>query len=261
MKELPAEPPPFPSEILKRGSADRERIKEWQSMLAFDADYGIKVDGSFGDETVYCTKLFQGFRGLPQTGEVDVVTWDELTNGVNLPKYTRILTKKFTPAYRCRIDVIVIHTMESPHKKNTAEANAAWLAKDDTPKASAHYFVDFDGDIVQSVRDHHIAWGCPGLNSKGLHIEHAGFARFTRSEWLSGENFLMLQKSAKLASEKARKYNIPIKFHDADALKRGERGLAGHKQGTDAFSAGAGHWDPGPGWPWDVYLDLVRSAK
>lgn len=260
MKHTISELPPDPDFVLKLGDSG-EHVDEWQSILSVDCEYGIAIDGKFGLETAYCTKLLQAARGLPQTGTVDYKTWDAAIDRAPPTKYTKILTSKFTPAFRCKIDLLVVHTMESPHKGDTAERVATWLARADSPKASAHYFIDCEGDVVQSVADHNVAWGAPGANAKGLHFEHAGFAKFTRAQWLEEPQMKMLRTSARLLAEKARKYNIPIKLVDVGPLKSGERGITGHKHCTDAFSNGAGHWDPGPGWPWDVYLKLVNGEK
>lgn len=259
MRETPSHPPPHPEEVIKRGDKG-ERVEEWQSILAVDCDYGIAIDGAFGAETVYCTKLFQAWKNLPQTGIVDVVTWDAAADFVLSPKYKHRGAKNFTPAFRVRIDLIVIHTMEAPHKPDTAERVADWFNGPTAPKASAHYCVDQDS-IVQCVRDNNIAWHAPGVNENSIGVEHAGYAKFSREEWLSDKNLEMLRMSARLVGDKCRKYSVPVRLLTAAEVKGRERGLTGHKQVTDAFSAGKGHWDPGPGWPWDVYLRLVNGEK
>lgn len=55
-----------------------------------------------------------------------------------------------------RIQYIVIHYVEA---LGGAEANCRYYAGGDRG-ASAHYFVDFDGSIWQSVEDRDIAWHC-----------------------------------------------------------------------------------------------------
>lgn len=55
-----------------------------------------------------------------------------------------------------RIKYIVIHYVGAT---GGAEANCKWYAGGDRG-ASAHYFVDFDGSIWQSVEDKNIAWHC-----------------------------------------------------------------------------------------------------
>lgn len=55
-----------------------------------------------------------------------------------------------------RIKYIVIHYVGAT---GGAEANCKWYAGGNR-SASAHYFVDFDGSIWQSVEDKDIAWHC-----------------------------------------------------------------------------------------------------
>lgn len=55
-----------------------------------------------------------------------------------------------------RIKYIVIHYVGA---LGGAEANCRFYAGGDR-KASAHYFVDFDGSVWQSVEDKNIAWHC-----------------------------------------------------------------------------------------------------
>jgi hypothetical protein len=45
----------------------------------------------------------------------------------------------------------------------------------------------------------------------------------------------------------------------ADDLLAGRRGLSGHAQVSAAFRK-SDHWDPGPGFPVESFLDRVRRA-
>ena len=156
------------------------------------------------------------------------------------------------------IDLIIVHTMESPDKPDTAERVAAWFAGSNAPKASAHYNVDVDS-IVQSVRDRDVAWHAPGANHNGIGIEHAGYAKQTKEDWKNAYNQAMLLRSAKLVAWLCKEYNIPIERRTVDELKSKMRGICGHVDVTNAFSGGRGHWDPGPSWPWKDYLALVEE--
>ena len=55
-----------------------------------------------------------------------------------------------------RIKYIVIHYVGAT---GGAKANCQWYARADR-RASAHYYVDFDGSVWQSVEDNNIAWHC-----------------------------------------------------------------------------------------------------
>ena len=155
-----------------------------------------------------------------------------------------------------RIDLIVIHTMETDEKGDTAEHCALWF-KNPAAKVSAHYCVDANS-IVQCVRDQDIGWHAPGANHDGIGIEHAGRARQTGRDWSDEYSTAMLDRSAGLVADLCRKYAIPIAWLYAADLKAGKRGITTHKAVSDAFKRSS-HWDPGPGFPVERYLALVRA--
>jgi N-acetyl-anhydromuramyl-L-alanine amidase AmpD len=70
----------------------------------------------------------------------------------------------------------------------------------------------------------------------------------------------MLRRSAVLVADVCARYAIPIyKLSTAEVLA-GVRGICGHADVTNAFRKGD-HSDPGPHFPWDHYLELVRVAS
>jgi N-acetyl-anhydromuramyl-L-alanine amidase AmpD len=165
----------------------------------------------------------------------------------------------YTPVAKRTIDLLVIHTMESPEKPDTAEAVANWFAGSGAPEASAHYCID-NNTVVQCVRDHDVAWAAPGANHNGLHFEHAGRAAQSKKDWSDPYSTAMLLRSANLAAQKCKRYGIPVRRLTAAELKAGRRGLCGHIDVTRAFRKGT-HTDPGVDFPWDRYLRYVRAFK
>jgi N-acetyl-anhydromuramyl-L-alanine amidase AmpD len=165
--------------------------------------------------------------------------------------YTRV-----TGAPR-RIDVIVIHTMESPEKPDTAEAVAAWFAGSNAPQASAHYCVD-SNSVVQGVLDKDVAWAAPGANHNGIQIEHAGRAAQTAKDWRDGYSVKELAVSAETTRGLVRKYNIPIRWLSPNDLRAGRRGITSHANVSAAFRK-SNHTDPGPNFPVTAYLALVAK--
>lgn len=269
---------------MKLGSKGPE-VKAWQAALNAagfrDASGAALVaDGAFGPRTEQATRAFQQSVGLPATGEVGP---DESAKLLTMTKpsqptlpsveapsgYPFMQAKHYTPVAggRKKIDLIVIHDMEYPENPEGAE----WCAKFFTNplgrdkqgnvvpvKASAHYCVD-NNSIVQCVKDGDVAWHAAGANHNGIGIEHAGYAKQSRAEWLDAYSTSELKLGAKLCAELCAKYGIPIQKVSAEQLKAGgARGICGHADVTKAF--GGTHWDPGAGFPWDLYLEWVKEA-
>lgn len=171
-----------------------------------------------------------------------------------------IPARNYTPGRIKPIQLLVIHDMESPERLDTAEAVARYFAGSNAPRASTHYNIDSDS-VVQSVKDSDTAWCAPGANANGLHFEHAGFARQSRSEWLDDYGMKMLKLSADLVGSKAKQYGIPIKRLTPLEIRGGKSGIVGHWDVTKAFPDKGSHTDPGANFPWDHYFDLMGSGR
>lgn len=257
--------------ILKRGSHGAE-IGNWQRFLRnVDAtdDRGdpIDVDENFGPQTEQATKHYQADAHLTPDGIVGPLTRARARLSGFVP---------FVQAKNCyvrssderSIRLIVIHTMESSEKPGTAESIARWFANESAPRypaprASAHYAIDPEATI-QCVRDRDVAWGAPGrlpdgtyVNDRALHVEHAGFARQTESDWADGPSRLILWRSSNLVRRLCLDYVLPMVRVDVEGLKAGHSGITGHADLSKAF--GGSHWDPGPGFPWTSFLAMVRG--
>jgi N-acetyl-anhydromuramyl-L-alanine amidase AmpD len=170
------------------------------------------------------------------------------------PEFLRAMYQ--TSAHRERVDVVVIHTTETPCVSGMALRIAQGFAEGNR-KASAHYIVD-PGNIIQCVHEHDVAWHCPGANRRGIGIEHAGFtARPTPTDWLHDQHAAgMLELSAELVAGICERWNIPVVHLTPAELAVNHRGIVSHADATEAFQTTGGHVD-GSTWPWDSYLAAV----
>ena len=171
--------------------------------------------------------------------------------------YPFVESPNVTPATARRIDVVVMHTMEIAERKDAAEICARWFA---TPvsKVSAHYCVDAD-TVIQCVREKDIAWHARGGNTASIGVELAGFARQTRKDWADAYSTAVLGRAAALVADVCRRRAIPVRWLVAGDLSAGRRGITGHAEVSKAYRK-SDHWDPGPGFPVERFLAMVRAA-
>lgn len=163
------------------------------------------------------------------------------------------------PRTKGALRLIVIHDMEAPETKNTAENVAKWFAGPTAPQASAHYCCDNDS-TVQCVHDEDIAWHAPGANSTGIGIELAGYAKQQRGDWLDPYSKQMLDTQVvPLVAHLCKQYGIPVvKLSPADVAS-GKAGICGHVDVTRAYPGKGDHTDPGNGFPWDYLISQVKT--
>jgi hypothetical protein len=144
---------------------------------------------------------------------------------------------------------IVIHSTEG----DTAAGAATWFANPESA-GSAHLVVD-DRECYRTLDDTRIPFGAPGTNTNGFHIEHAGHAKlWNRQKWMSHEQ--TLRRGAFKAAFHAVKFGVPLKILSANDLRHGRSGFVTHATVSEAFHGS--HTDPGPGFPLDHYMELVR---
>ncbi len=151
---------------------------------------------------------------------------------------------------------VVIHDMEAPETLTRAENTAAYFSTVTRP-ASTQLSVDADS-AVRSVPDDRGCYGASGLNWNGVHIEHAGYARQSREEWLDDYSKAMLNISARITAAYCLRYNIPAVHVGVEGLKNGRPGIVTHWDSTIAFGVYGGHTDPGANFPMDYYIELVN---
>jgi len=135
------------------------------------------------------------------------------------------------------IKSIIIHDTEGSYS-----GTISWF-RDPAAEVSAHYVIrSSDGHIAQMVDEKNIAWHVACYNTGTIGIEHEGYAS-KPDVWFTEA---MYSQSAKLTAYLADKYRVP-KEHGP---------IQGHGEAPDCSD----HTDPGPGWDWAHYIDLVRTG-
>jgi len=136
-----------------------------------------------------------------------------------------------------QIKYIVIHTVQGSYS-----SCISWF-KNPSAKVSAHYVVrSSDGQITQMVDDSDVAWHDACFNTNSIGIEHEGFIA-DPGRWYSDA---MYRQSARLVAWLADRYGIP----------KDRAHILGHGDAPDCSD----HTDPGSGWNWTKYMDLVRGS-
>jgi N-acetyl-anhydromuramyl-L-alanine amidase AmpD len=160
---------------------------------------------------------------------------------------------------RRRVRIVGIHAMDAPEKGNTAESVARYFATlPPTEKKSAHITVDCNS-TVQCVWDNDIAYAMPGCNRDGIQIELAGYSSQTREGWMDEYSMATLQEGARAVAYYLHKYEIPAVHLTNDELRAGGRGIIGHYQASAVYK-GSDHTDPGPFFPWEEFMGMIRHA-
>jgi hypothetical protein len=134
------------------------------------------------------------------------------------------------------INKVVIHTTEGSYS-----GSIGWF-RNSSSGVAAHYVVrKSDGEITQMVSDERRAWHAGSANARSIGIEHEGAAA-NSSTW----TVPILESSARLSAWLSSSYDIPVdRTH-----------FIGHSE-----VAGSSRSDPGPHFPWDHYIELVKCYR
>src|SRR4029078_9385223 len=90
-------------------------------------------------------------------------------------------------------------------------------------------------------------------------VELGAFARQTTHDWEDAYSTGVLGHASVLVADVCRRRRIPTRWLTPEDLLAGRRGITGHAEVSKAYRK-SDHWDPGPGFPVESFLDRVRQG-
>ncbi|MFJ9707008.1 N-acetylmuramoyl-L-alanine amidase [Streptomyces sp. NPDC101234] len=145
------------------------------------------------------------------------------------------------PANGIRIDSIVIHDTESSY-------DAAITTFEKAGGSAAHYVMrSSDGAVTQMVPTKDLAFhaGNYSTNMHSIGIEHEGYAAHGAT-WYTEAQY---EATAELVEYLADRFGIPLD----------RQHIVGHDNvaGPKSSLVSGMHWDPGPSWDWNHFMNLL----
>jgi N-acetyl-anhydromuramyl-L-alanine amidase AmpD len=156
-----------------------------------------------------------------------------------------------------KVRLIAVHTTEGIKKVTDLRAFFDRADAGGSSHAAADNTGALHGPDKGYVPYDRAAWTLRSGNPISDNLEYCGWAKTTRAQWLSDEA-KGLEAIAQWVAERCRARGIPpVKLTPAE-VKAGKSGVIGHTDWTTGMNDGT-HWDPGPGFPWDVVMARVKQ--
>ena len=155
--------------------------------------------------------------------------------------------------------LLVLHSGECPLRGGYAQSLTNW-ANTTAVEASWHWFVDPIA-LVSMVDPLYAAWHASEANPMSEGFEQAGYARFSRAEWLTAEGLKQIENLAWLMAQRAKLNGIPMKWLTTDQVTaitngrdRTTKGFCLHRQIDPETRT-----DPGDNYPFDVLTARINA--
>jgi len=171
-----------------------------------------------------------------------------------------------SPNYSSRggsgVRLVVVHTAEGARSfrdlGNFFASSSAGV--------SSHVGIDDErGSIGEYVSRANKSWTQSNFNPQAVSVElcaapisssAACGANWSADEWNKHDG--MLANLADWIREECDHYGLPKEKISSGAAQGSGKGVCGH---VDLGAGGGGHWDPGPNFPWNRVMDMVRGGS
>ena len=172
-----------------------------------------------------------------------------------------IASRKYFGVSGIPTQLLVLHSAECPLRGGFAQSLTEWAATiyPQSPIASWQRFVD-PFVRLRFIPDHLGAWHASEANVNSIGWEQAGYARFSRAEWLTPDGKTQMESLAFDMAEVALREGIPARWlTDAEVVaathggNRSVKGFCTHRQ-IDPDT----RTDPGNGYPYDLLMERIR---
>ena len=172
-----------------------------------------------------------------------------------------VRSRKYFPVSGRPTQLLVLHSAECPLRGGYARSLTEWASSvyPSDPVASWQRFVD-PLMRLRFVPDELGAWHASEANPVSIGWEQAGYARYSREEWLTQDGQTQLESLAFDMAEVAVRDGIPARWLTTAEV----RAVLDH--GNTSIKGFCFHWqidpetrtDPGGGYPADLLMERIR---
>lgn len=155
--------------------------------------------------------------------------------------------------------LLVLHSAECPLMPGYAQSLTEWAITSNVV-ASWHRFIGPDSRVYM-IEDRYAAWHASEANPMSIGWEQAGYARYSRAEWLTPNGLLLMESLAYDMAQVAIRDGIPARWLTDDEVtavttygNRSIKGFCLHRQIDPETRT-----DPGNGYPYDLLMNKIRA--